>query len=237
MNPNPVPTEIPQPVETYESLASLVDYHLLEPTLTTDQMANACRLAREYAIRAVVVRSMDVHLVAQWMSGSPVLVAAAVGHPSGTSTTGAKLYEGRDVLRVGARELEFVLNPSAMLSRSFQHVETELMQISQSCHQSGAKLTVVYNNSLLSNDLKIIATKICRRVEADVLSVEHSDADLELLRPLLKDVLALKQASPVSTLEEALAARAAGYRSFAVTTPAPLLDEWKAHLEAQAKAS
>jgi deoxyribose-phosphate aldolase len=141
------------------------------------------------------------------------------------------------MLRVGARELEFVLNPAAMLSRSFQHVETELMQISQSCHQSGAKLTVVYNNPWLENDLKIIATKICRRVEVDVLSVEHSDADLELVRPLLRDVLTLKQATPVATLDEALAAREAGYRSFATTNPAAILDAWRGRLEAQAKAT
>jgi deoxyribose-phosphate aldolase len=236
MNPNPV-TEPQVPVETYDSLASLVDYHLLEPALTTEQVANACRVAREYGVRAVVVRPMDLQLVAQWLAGSAVVPAGAVGHPNGTSTTATKLYEGRDLLRVGARELEFVLNPAAMLSRSFQHVETELMQISQSCHQSGAKLTVVYNNHWLANDLKIIATKICRRVEVDVLSVEHADSDLELLRPLLKDVLSLKQTTPVSTLDDALAARAAGYRSFATTNPAPILDAWKAHLEQQAKAT
>jgi deoxyribose-phosphate aldolase len=236
MNPNPV-TE-PQPVtETYESLAALVDYHLLDPLLTTEQVANACRLAREYGLRSVVVRPMDLHLVAQWLSGSPVVPAGAVGYPHGTSTTGTKLYEGRDMLRAGARELEFVLNPAAMLSRSFQHVETELMQISQSCHQSGAKLTVICNNHWLTNDLKIIATKICRRVEVDVLSVEHSDADLELLRPLLKDVLTLKQATPVATLDEALAARGAGYRSLGTIHPAAILDAWKVHLEEQAKAS
>jgi deoxyribose-phosphate aldolase len=236
MNPNTV-TEPQQPVETYESLASLVDYHLLEPTLTTEDVANACRVARQYGVRAVLVRPMDVQLVSEWLSGSPVVVGATAGHPNGTSTTGAKLYEARDVLRAGAKEVEFVLNPANMLSRSFQHVETELMQIAQSCHGSGAKLTIVYNNQWLGNDLKIIATKICRRIEADVLSVEHSDSDLELLRPLLKDVLALKHATAVPTLEGALAARDAGYRSFATVQPAVILDAWKEHLKVQAKAT
>jgi deoxyribose-phosphate aldolase len=236
MNPNPV-TEPQQPVETYESLAGVLDYHLLEPTLTSEQVSNACRVANDYRIRAVVVRSMDVHLVTEWLSGSAAIVTGTAGHPNGTSTTAAKLYEARDLLRLGAKEIEFVLNPAAMLSRSFQHVETELLQISQSCHQSGAKLTVVCNNQWLTNDLKIIATKICRRVEVDVLSVRHSESDLELLRPLLKDVLSLKQANPVTSLGEALAARAAGYCSIATTHPDAILDAWKAHLEAQAKAS
>ena len=38
---------------------------------------------------------------------------------------------------------------------------------------------MIYNNRLFADDLKIIGTKICRRNEADRLSIDHSDADLE----------------------------------------------------------
>lgn len=234
---NPVAVDPQPPVETYESLARLVDYHLLEPTLSTDQVAEACSVAREYGVRAVVVRPCDAQLVVQWMAGSGVLVAGAAGYPDGTSTTATKLYEGRDLLRAGVKELEFVLNPANMLSRSFQHVETELMQISRSCREDGAKLTVVYNNRWFADDLKIIGTKICRRNEADRLSIDHSDADLAVFRPMLKDVLTLKRATPVTSMEEALAARETGYTSFATTDPRTILDPWRVHLAAQAKAS
>jgi deoxyribose-phosphate aldolase len=226
-----------QPVETYESLAMLVDYHLLEPTLSTEQVAHACDLAREYGVRAVVVRPCDAQLVVQSLRGSGITVASVAGYPDGTSTTAAKLYEGRDMLRAGVTELEFVLNPANMLSRSFQHVETELMQISRSCHEDGAKLTVVYNNRWFADDLKIIGTKICRRNEVDRLSIDHSDADLAVFRPMLKDVLTLKRATPVASLEDAIAAKEAGYTSFATTQPQAILDAWKAHLAEQAKAS
>ena len=65
-------------------------------------------------------------------------VSSVAGYPYGISTTGAKLYEGRDLLRLGVRELDFVLNPAAMISRQFQHVETELMQIVRSAHEADA---------------------------------------------------------------------------------------------------
>lgn len=232
MNPIAAPQ---QPAETYESLASLIDYHLLEPTLSSDDIAQACQIAKEYSVRALVLRSCDVDLVSQWMSGSPVLIAGAAGYPDGTATTATKLYEGRDLLRVGAKEIEFVLNPARTISRQFSHVETELLQIAKSCHESGARLTVVYNSRFLADDLKIITTKICRRVEADVISIDASDSDLQLLRPLLKDQLRLKCATPARSLEEALAARTAGYSRIAATNPAVILDSWRAHLAAQAK--
>jgi deoxyribose-phosphate aldolase len=230
---NPSSVEPQQPVETYESLAKLVDYHLLEPTLSNEQIAEGCRIAREYGVRAVVVRPCDVQLVVQWLSGSGLTVAAAAGYPHGTSTTATKLYEARDHLKYGAREVEFVLNPALTISRSFQHIETELMQIARSCNESGSRLTVILNSRWLDDDHKIIVTKICRRVEAHALSMDGSEPELNLVKPLLKDVLTLKLATPVSTLGEALAAREAGYSSFATTQPVTILEAWRQRITPQ----
>ena len=84
-----------------------------------------------------------------------------------------------------------------MISRQFQHVETELMQIVRSAHEGDATLTVVCNNRTIADDLKIIATRICKRVEADAIAVQHSDADLGIIKPLLKDLLRLKRSDAV----------------------------------------
>jgi deoxyribose-phosphate aldolase len=102
------------------------------------------------------------------------------------------------------KELDFVISPAGLMSRSFQHVETELMQIVRSAHEAGATLTAVCNNRIVTNDLKIIATKICKRVEADSIAIQHSEADLEIVKPLLKDLLLLKRSDAVMTLDEAL---------------------------------
>jgi deoxyribose-phosphate aldolase len=187
-------------------------------------------------MRAVVVRPCDAQMAVRSVAAS-LVVASVAGYPDGTSATATKLYEGRDLLRAGVKDVEFVLNAAHMVSRSFQHVETELMQISRSCHEDGAKLTVIYNNRLFADDLKIIGTKICRRNEADRLSIDHSEADLAIFRPMLRDVLTLKRATPVTSLAEALAARDAGYVSFATADPRPILDAWRAHLTEQAKAT
>jgi deoxyribose-phosphate aldolase len=231
------PQTPPTPVEAYESLAGLIDLHLLDPALSTAQVGEGCRLAREARIRAVVVRPCDVNLAREWMGGSQVILATTAGYPHGTSTTAAKLYELRDVLRLGAKEVQFVLNPALMISRSFQHVETELMQASEACRNSGVRLSVWFGNSRLAHDLDIIATKICRRIEASALAIDHNDDDLVVFQPLLKDVLTLQCVTPAATLEEALARRDAGYSSFATTDVGPILGAWQARLEQQAKAS
>jgi deoxyribose-phosphate aldolase len=220
----------PTTVETYEALASLVDVQLLDPNLSLEDVDRACRTAREYGVRAVVVRPCDAELVLQWMSGSGITVASTAGYPHGYSRTGTKLYEARDLLRLGVREIDFVLNAAAVLSRQFRHVETELQQISESCRSLGARLNVIYNSRLLGEDHKIISTKICRRVEVHAIGVDESDS--AFYQPLLKDTLRLKLQAPVLTVEEALAARAAGFSSLPAADPRALLDCWRAQLTA-----
>ncbi|MBC8165287.1 MAG: hypothetical protein H7Y20_05365 [Bryobacteraceae bacterium] len=225
-----------QPVETYASLAGLIDIHLLDPMLSSDQLYEECSFARENEVRAVVLRPCDLELAAPWFRSSHVILAVAVGHPDGTSTTAAKLYEGRELLRLGAQEIEFVLNPARLISRQFQHVEAEMLQISRSCHESGARLTAVFNSTRLTDDLRIIATKICRRVEADVISVDGVEADSRLLPPLLKDnPPRLKLARFAGSLDDALSARESGYVSFATQTPATILSAWRESLASKAR--
>ena len=128
-----------------------------------------------------------------------------------------------------------MLNPAAMISRQFQHVETELMQIVQSAHESDVNLTVVCNNRILADDLKIIATRIWKRVEADTLAIQHIESDLQIIKPLLKDLLRLKRADGVLTMEEALVSRDAGYSRITTPNVAPILDAWKQKLAAEAQ--
>lgn len=230
MNTSPVETQ--QPAETYESLARLIDYPLLAPTFSTERIAEGCRVARECGLRAVVVRPCDLQLVTEWLRGSGVIVGAVAGYPDGTSTTATKLYEARDHLKYGAQEIHFVLNAALALSRSFQHIETELMQIARSCNESGVRLTVILNSRWLNDDHRIIVTKICRRVEAQALAIDGLETEVELFKPLLKDVLTLQLAAPVSDLEQALAARDAGYSAISASDPAAILEAWRTRLAA-----
>jgi len=219
--------------DTYESLAKRLDVRLLDPWWSADQVFEACTKARNLGVRAVIVRPCDFELASQWLTGSGIEVVPTAGYPYGVSNTSAKLYELRDLLRLGAKEVELTLSPARMFSRQFQHVEAELMQAAKSCHESGARLTVLYNSAHMGNDQKIIATKISRRTEVDYLAMDGGDTELALMKPLLRDVLHLRLATPVTDLDQALAALEAGYDTITVTDAAPVLEAWKARLEEQ----
>jgi deoxyribose-phosphate aldolase len=222
-----------QPAETYETLAQIIDHLLLRADLSEDEVAEGCRVAREYGVSSVVVRPSDVDQVVRWMNGSTVRVASTVGYPDGCTTTGAKLYEGRDLLRRGVRELDMTINIGKMISRQFQYVEMELLQMVKSCQESGALLKVDLASKYLTEDLKIIATKICKRIESHYLCVDYNLRDMALVYPLLKDRVQLKTTAGIASLAEALEVRQAGCTRLGTTATALILDGWKAHLAQQ----
>src|SRR5262249_16428827 len=125
---------------TYEDIASLIEHRVLAPSFTDENVHAACDLARRYRIAAIVIRQCDSDAVVPWMQGSGVAVASAISFPHGFSTTPAKLYEARDLLRRGVKEIEVPLNTPKMLARQFQYLETELRQLADACRESGGVL-------------------------------------------------------------------------------------------------
>lgn len=218
-------------IPTYESLAKVIDHLLLRVDLSEDQVFEGCRLAREYSVASVVVRPSDVDQVVRAMEGSPVRVASTVGYPDGSSVTGTKLYEGRDLLRRGVQEIDFTINAGKLISRQFQYVETELLQMAKSCQESGALLKVYVPTSILADDVKIIAAKICKRVDAQFIAIDANEKDVAFVLPLLRGRVELKIGSGVTSLAQALEFQRTGCSRMATTDPVPILDDWKAHIQ------
>jgi deoxyribose-phosphate aldolase len=153
------------PLTTYEGLAKMIDHSLVRPELTGEQVVAGCELAKRYQVASVSVRPCDVDQAVRMLGGSGVAVGSLAGFPHGSSTTAVKLYEIRDVLRRGAKEIDMVLNISKLLSRQFQYVEMELQQSAEECHKQGALLKVIFENAYLTDELKIVACRIAARAE------------------------------------------------------------------------
>ena len=229
------------PLTTYEDLARKIDHSLLRPELTEEDVERGCRLARAYATACVIVRPCDVDLAVQWMQGSGITVGSVAGFPHGSSATAAKLYETRDLLRRGAREIDMVINIGKLRSRCFQDIETELRQAAESCHEAGAILKVILENAYLTEELKIIACKICTRVGADFVKTStgfapsgYTPDDLRLMRRSSGPEVKVKAACGLRTLDQALEAWQAGADRFGMTATAAILDQWKTRLQQQA---
>jgi deoxyribose-phosphate aldolase len=227
------------PLATYEDLAKMIDHSLLRPELSEQQVFEGCRIARDYNVASVTVRPSDVDPAVRWMSESAVPVGSVVGFPHGSSTTSVKLYEARDLLRRGAREIDMVINIGKLISRSFQFVETELVQMAEACHEGGAILKVIFENAYLTDELKIVACKISTRAGVDFVKTSTGFAptgatleDLRLMRAHAGANVRIKAAGGVRTLDKALEVYQAGCSRFGATATITILEDWKARLAA-----
>jgi deoxyribose-phosphate aldolase len=244
VNPDSDSAAVRPPLTTYEDLARMVDIPLVAPALSEEEVARGCELAREYGVASVTLRPADVQLAAQWLKGSEVVPAGVVSYPHGASTTAVKNYETRDLLQRGARMIETPLNMGKVVSRQFQYVEMELIQMAQECHRAGATLTLDLEFPMLAPDLRVIACKIAKRSEVDRVRAvsahgtgRPSREELQFLSLKLGDLTALDAGAWVETLEEALFVYECGATSFQTGNAAAILDAWRAELKRREQAT
>lgn len=235
MAPDPRP-----PLAAYQDFAAFLDQPLLQPDLSASQVLRALETAKRYGIASVIVRPCDIDLAVRTLHGSSVKPACVVGFPHGSQTTAVKLYEGRDLLRRGACELEMVIGIPSLLSREFQHVQTELTQMSEACHREGALLKVILETAYLADDLKIIACGCCERAEVDFVSTStgfgpasYTLKDLTLLRNHLPEEISIKAEGEIRTLDQISELYEAGCSRAGTRFTAAILDEWKARPQIQ----
>ena len=96
--------------------AKLIDHTLLKPEATREQMAKLCREAAEYGFHSVMVNPSNIAQCKAELRGTEVVTGTVIGFPLGATTSTSKLAEAADALRLGATELDMVINVGALKS-------------------------------------------------------------------------------------------------------------------------
>jgi deoxyribose-phosphate aldolase len=231
------------PLTTYESLAGMIDHAMLSPHLTEDDVRNGCDLASAYQVATVTVRPADIDIAIRSLRGSNVAVASVAGFPHGSCNTATKIYEVRDLLRRGCREIDIVLNIGKLRSRQFTYLETELLQASKACHEEGAKLKVIIESAYLDLELKLIACKLVKRTESDFAVTSTGFAptgakaeDVKVMAEKLRWRAGVKAAQGIDSLDLAISLYEAGADRLGTPRTATILDAWRERLAAMESA-
>jgi deoxyribose-phosphate aldolase len=190
---------------------------MLSPHLTENDVRDGCDLAARYHVATVTVRPADVDIAVRTLRGTGVAVASVAGFPHGSSNTATKLYEVRDLIRRGCREIDISMNTGKLRSRQFIHIETELLQAAKACHEEGAKLKVIIETAFLDLELKLIACKLVKRTESDFAVTSSGFApagakveDVRLMAEKCRYRAGVKAAQGIDSLDFALALYQAG---------------------------
>ena len=179
-----------------------------------------------------MVRPCDADTALRELKDKGIRVGSVAGFPWGFTTTSAKLYEARDLLRRGVQQINVYVNIGKMVSRQFEYCETELYQMNESCKESGAILKVIVD-AKLGEEMKILACRMTKRIRAPFAAITEN-RDIDLMKKHTGLVAEL-EVGGVKTLDEILALHQQGVAHYQTTAVEQILDEWQKRLEAQAK--
>jgi deoxyribose-phosphate aldolase len=198
-------------------VARAIDHTLLKPESTGDQVSRLCEEAVRYEFATAFVHPAFVALAASIVNGTAVKVGAPVGFPLGANLTTTKRAEAGDLLRLGARELDMVLNIGALKSRERGLVENDIRAVVEDAHDAGAFVKVILETSLLTVDEKILACELAVAAGADYVKTSTGFAgggattdDVALMRGVVGNRAGVKASGGIRSAAELAAMLDAG---------------------------
>lgn len=199
------------------SLARYIDHTLLKPDASAAEIAQLCREAREYHFASVCVNSTYVPLCADLLKGSDVAVCTVVGFPLGASPAEVKAYEAQLAIQNGATEIDMVMNIGALKSGDIKLLHHDIATVVATCHAHNAICKVIFENSKLNDEEKVIASQVSKMAGADFVKTSTgfggggaTAADVALMRKVVGPNIGVKAAGGVRNFQDAQAMVKAG---------------------------
>lgn len=193
---------------TTADLASFIDHTLLKAEATRDDITRLCEEAKAHGFRTVCVNSANVALAARLLEGSETKAIAVVGFPLGAALASAKAFEAREAVRLGAAEIDTVINVGALRSKDYELVFQDLAAVVEAA--APAPVKVILETSLLTEEEKVIACVLSKAAGAKFVktSTGFSTAgatveDIALMRRVVGDELGVKASGGVRSADDA----------------------------------
>ena len=224
-------SDVQAPVRIWREIAATIDHTLFKPEADRNDIIKLAEEAISFGFAAVCINPCWIGLVASIVHGTPVRVASTVGFPLGASHSSVKRFEAREAIRVGAQELEMVMNIGALKSGDRTLVETEIQSIAEIAHSYGAIVKVILETPLLSLDEKILSCQLCLATKADFVKTATgfmggaTPEDVALLRGVVGDQAGVKASGGVRTAAAVNAMLDAGADRIGTSSSVAIMNE------------
>ncbi len=207
----------PWPTLAAPLVAAYIDHTLLKPDATEAQIRQLCAEARSFGFASVCVNPTWVELCANLLAGSPVKTCTVIGFPLGATLTSSKVYETQEVIRLGAQEVDMVINVGRLKDQAYAAVYHDIIAVVDAAHAHSIIVKVIIETILLSDEEKVIASVLTEAAGADFVKTSTGFAgggatlsDVRLMRRAIHPGMGLKAAGGVRTGVDALQMIAAG---------------------------
>lgn len=211
--------------------AKMIDYTILKPDATKEEIKRICQEALEYGFCSVCVNSSFVYYCAQLLKDSGVKVCTVVGFPLGAMSTAGKVGETIAAIEEGAEEIDMVIHIGMVKSREWDYVKEDIAAVVEAA-KGRAAVKVIIETCLLTDDEKVRVCKICKEAGADFVKTSTGFStggatvqDVTLMRKAVGPVIGVKASGGIRTSEKAKLMALAGADRLGTSSGIAILKE------------
>ena len=191
----------------YSKILAKVDHTLLRQDSTWAEIRRICDDAVVYGCASVCIPASYVRAASEYL-GDKMPVCTVIGFPNGYSTTAVKVFETRDAIENGAREIDMVINLGWVKDKRWDDLLAEIRAIKAACGE--LVLKVIVETCLLTEAEKVELCRIVSESGADFIktSTGFSTAgatreDVALFKAHVAPHVKIKAAGGITTLQDA----------------------------------
>lgn len=215
---------------SWQSVARIIDHTNLRPEATPSEIIRLCEEAKEFGLGAVMVNASHIELAVSKLRDSYVKVGAVVGFPLGATLTSVKCFETAEALRLGAHEIDMVINIGALKSGDREQVLWDIKAVADLAHKNGAILKVILETALLTEDEKLLGCELSEKAGADFVKTSTgflggvaTVQDVALMRRAVK--IGVKASGGIRNAADARAMIAAGANRLGTSSGVKIIRE------------
>ncbi len=197
-----------------KKIVSKVDHTLLRITSTWEEIRSLCEAAVQAGTASVCIPPCYVREAAQFLDGR-LPVCTVIGFPNGYSSTATKVFEAKEAIRLGASEIDMVVNLCDVKNGNFDQVYLELQAMREACE--GVILKVIIETCQLTREEKIKMCELVSKAHADFIKTSTGFStggatveDVKLLREYSAPEVKVKAAGGIKDFADAKAMIEAG---------------------------
>jgi deoxyribose-phosphate aldolase len=221
------------------NLAAVLDHTLLKPEATRSQVLTLCAEAAEHRFACAMVNPTWVSTAVHALAGTGVPVGVVIGFPLGATLSSSKRDETVRVLKLGAHDVDMVLNVGLLKSgqkEDFEAVRQDIRGVVDLAHAAGAIVKVILETCLLTFEEKLRAADLALSAGADFLKTSTGFStggattdDIALLRGVAGNHAGVKASGGIRSLADATAMLNAGATRIGASASVRIIAELNGH--------
>ncbi len=200
-----------------KNVAGMIDHTLLKPDVTSSDIKILCNEAKKYSFASVCINPGYVALCSELLRGTDVKVCTVIGFPLGATTTEVKQFETEQAINNGADEVDMVINIGQLKQGNYDYVQKDVKAVVDTAKRRNVLTKVIFEISLLTDEEKVKAALICKKVGADFVKTSTGFStggatvgDVALMKFVVGQDIGVKAAGGIRSKEDAEAMIASG---------------------------